>query len=89
MGELWVHSPNMSSGYYKDSEQTQQCFVREGSTTAAEGASTSGSGAPRTGTSQGLGPGTGAGRVWYRTGDLVRVLDPGQFRSTAIINTHN
>ena len=28
VGELWVSSPNMSAGYYRDQAQTDQCFVR-------------------------------------------------------------
>ena len=30
MGELWVSSPNMSAGYYRDPAQTAQCFVTAG-----------------------------------------------------------
>jgi len=29
-GEMWVSSPNMSSGYYKDPERTSECFVQDG-----------------------------------------------------------
>ena len=73
MGELWVHSPNMSSGYYRDPDQTNQCFVREGGAALGEG----GGGSTSSALDQSV-SGTRASRVWYRTGDLVRVLDPGE-----------
>ena len=91
VGELWVHSPNMSSGYYKDPLQTQQCFVREGGgvdvESPAEGAFTGGastssvvnSSSSETRAEPVATSGTGGARMWYRTGDLIRVIDPGRY----------
>ena len=90
VGELWVHSPNMSSGYYKDPLQTQQCFVREGGVdveSSVEGAFIGGVSTSSVVNSSSseiraepvAASGTGGARMWYRTGDLIRVIDPGRY----------